>query len=73
MTQNEMLIEYLKRHSKVTAMEALNELGIMRLASRVSDLKKAGYNITREMVSVKTRTGSVAVAAYTLEDESCEK
>lgn len=69
MTQNEMLITYMRRHEKVTAMEALNELGIMRLASRISDLKKAGYDISREMVPVKTRQGTVSVAAYTLKGE----
>ena len=34
---------------------ALKELGVMRLASRISDLKKQGYPIKSETVSVKNR------------------
>lgn len=35
----------------------MQEYGIMRLASRITDLKKAGIQIHREMVSRKNRYG----------------
>lgn len=34
----------------MTGLEALNIYGIMRLASRINDLKKMGYDIKTEMI-----------------------
>ena len=49
------------------SLEAMQEYGIMRLASRITDLKKAGYPIRREMVSRKNRYGeTVSFARYSL-------
>jgi hypothetical protein len=54
-TQNERIIEYLNQHGRITQLEALQELGIMRLASRISDLKRLGYPIESEMLTVRNR------------------
>lgn len=54
-TQNERIIEYLKQNGRITQLEALQELGIMRLASRISDLKRLGYPIESEMLTVRNR------------------
>lgn len=68
-TQTEELYDYLKEHKTITQMKALRELGIMRLASRISDLRSQGVPISKEMISVKTKNGRVAsVARYTLEE-----
>lgn len=67
MTQNEELKEYLETHEGITQFEALRNLGIMRLASRISDLRKMDVPIKKEMVSVKARNGRTAsVARYSL-------
>lgn len=42
---------------RVLRLEALNDLGVMRLASRISDLKKQGYPIASEIEAVKNRYG----------------
>lgn len=69
-TQNEDVLEYLKEHGTITQLEALYELGIMRLASRISDLRKNGVPITKKMIAVKARKGRVAhVAQYSLDKE----
>ena len=69
-TQCERLLEYLELHVSITQIEALNELGILRLASRVSDLKRQGYNIQSKMVVVKNRWGETCcVARYRLGGE----
>jgi hypothetical protein len=39
----------------ITQLEALRDLGVMRLASRISDLRKAGHDIKSETVKVKNR------------------
>lgn len=70
MTQTEELKAYLETHEGITQFEALRNLGIMRLASRVADLRKMGVPVMREMVSVKARNGRKAsVARYSLAKE----
>lgn len=66
-TQCDYVLEYLEENGSITQLEALQELGIMRLASRISDLKRAGYNIHTELVTVTTRRGKSSVARYSLE------
>ena len=56
-TQNERILDYIAENGSITQLEALTELGVMRLASRVSDLKRKGYNIVSENVTVKNRYG----------------
>lgn len=56
-TQNERILCYLEEHGCITQFEAMNHLGVMRLASRVSDLKKKGYPITSRSVTVRNRYG----------------
>lgn len=56
-TQNQRILDYIEETGGITQLEALNELGVMRLASRVSDLRRKGYNITSETMPVKNRFG----------------
>lgn len=55
MTQKERILRHLRDYGSITQLEALKEYGIMRLSSRVSDLKAEGYPIRREMVTTKNR------------------
>ena len=57
MTQTTDVLEYLNTHGSITPLEALRELGIMRLAARVNDLENRGYVIPRKLVTVKARNG----------------
>lgn len=56
-TQNERILDYLDEFGSITQIQALQDLGCMRLASRISDLRKQGYNIVSEIVEVKNRYG----------------
>ena len=58
-TQCEKVKEYLKEFGSITQMQALNDLGIMRLASRISELRERGENISGEFVKVKNRYGEL--------------
>ena len=70
-TQTEELYDYLKQNGSITQMKALRELGIMRLASRISDLRRQGVPISKEMINVKAKNGRVvSVARYTLVEEA---
>jgi len=67
MTQCDRILQHMKDFGSITALEAMREYGIMRLASRINDLKKAGIEVKREMVTAKNRYGeSVAFARYSL-------
>lgn len=57
MTQKERILDYIKTFGGITALEAMRDLGIMRLASRVTDLGKDGITIERSWVNDKNRYG----------------
>lgn len=62
------VLAHLLAHGSITQQDAMVDLGVMRLASRVSELKEAGYPITGEMVAVKNRYGETCrVKRYTLQ------
>ena len=54
-TQAERVLAYIERFGSITQHEALQDLGVMRLASRISELKKNGYPIQSEVVTVTNR------------------
>lgn len=56
-TQAQRVLDYIEKRGSITQYEALNDLGIMRLASRISELNKHGQHITGHMVAVKNRFG----------------
>lgn len=69
-TQNQRIIDYIKEFGSITQFEALRDLGVMRLASRISDLKRLGYPVESEMVVVKNRYGEECrVKSYRLRGE----
>ena len=56
-TQNERILEYIARFGSITPLEAMRDLGVMRLASRISDLKGRGYPIVSKYEPVRNRFG----------------
>lgn len=67
MTQCERVLRHMQDYGSITAVEAIKEYGIYRLASRISDLKKQGVAIKKEMVSGKNRYGEpTSFARYSL-------
>ena len=67
MGQREQILGYLEENRSITPLDAIGELGIMRLASRISELKKMGYPIAKTMRSGKNRYGkTVSYAEYRL-------
>ena len=59
MTQCEQIINHIQEHGSITPLEAMDNYGIMRLASRICDLQKQGYKIKRETVEDHNRFGEV--------------
>ena len=59
MTQKERIIDYLETHGSITPMEAFSELGITKLATKISEMihQDGMDNINKEYVSGKNRYG----------------
>ncbi|MGH8083902.1 MAG: helix-turn-helix domain-containing protein [Lysobacter sp.] len=55
------------RAGPVTALQAMDRLGIARAAARVFDLRQEGWDITSQMIEVFNRHGETCrVAQYSL-------
>ena len=57
MTQSERIINYIEQFGSISPMEAFMDLGITKLATRVSEMKKEGIEFEQEYVSSKNRFG----------------
>ena len=51
--QTAAVLNHLKQYGGLTALEAVRNYGIMRLAARIADLRDSGINIRTERVSVR--------------------
>lgn len=59
MTQQEAILDYINRFGSITPMQAFADLGITKLATRVSEMKKDGIKLKHESIKCKTRLGRV--------------
>ena len=55
--QQSMVLEYIKEFGSITPMEAFSDLGITKLATRVSEMRREGIEIDGVMVSSFNRYG----------------
>lgn len=70
-SQCERIVKYLNDFGTITQFEALRDLGIMRLASRISEIKKSGIKICGEKIEVKNRYGEICrIKKYKLGEEN---
>ena len=57
MTQHELIMAHLDSYGSISPMEAFNDYGITKLATRISELKKTGERFTQQMVETENRFG----------------
>ena len=70
-SQKELVVDYMNRYSSITPLEAMQDLGIYRLTSRITDLRKDGYLVGSEWVEVPKRGGGTTrVKSYRLAGEN---
>ncbi len=70
MTQCEQIIDYLHQFGSITPMEAFADLGITKLATRVSEMRKDGREFKIESVKSTNRFGkTVRYAKYSLKEK----
>lgn len=58
-TQAQKILRYMEEHGGITTLQAMQQLGVMRLASRIHDLRRAGHSINDKTISVPTREKGV--------------
>ena len=65
MTQREAILQYIEDFGSITPMQAFADLGITKLATRISEMRKDGMDFNIEMVGTKNRYGkTVNFARY---------
>lgn len=70
MTQREAIINYITEFGSITPMEAFADLGITKLATRISEMRKDGMQFKIETVKSKNRYGKVVhFAKYSFFEE----
>lgn len=57
MTQQERIINYMRVFGSISTYEAFTELGITKLSTRISELRKDGVGIIGTMVKRTNRFG----------------
>ena len=57
MTQCERVLQYMDDFGEISTLQAFNDLGVTRLASRIHDLRCMGFPIEKRMASSKNRYG----------------
>ena len=64
------VLRHLKDFGSITARDAMQEYGIMRLAARVANLKKMGYTIESKFETSKNRYGeNVNYVRYSMREK----
>ena len=68
--QCEMILDYIKEFGSITAIDAYRDIGCMRLAARISDIRNKGYKIRSEFEESKNRYGVKVMYVRYFLDES---
>ena len=58
MNDKDKVLSYLMANQSITALQALNSCGTMRLSARIWDLRRDGHRIDTEMVYGKSEDGT---------------
>ena len=55
--QRMRILDYLKTHDGITQYDAIKNISVMRLASRISEMKKLGYDVRDSWINGKNKYG----------------
>ena len=68
-TQKQMILDYMVQYGSISTFEAFTDLGVTKLTTRISELRKDGYPIKGEPMTAKNRFGrQISYNIYSLED-----
>lgn len=69
--QEKRVLQYLFDFGSITSLEAMRDLGVMRLASRICDLRHKGIPIQKRTESTVNRYGErCVIVRYFIKQES---
>ena len=57
MTQQQRILQYMRDFGSLSPMEAFRDLGITKLATRISEMTRSGQAVTRQMEISHNRYG----------------
>lgn len=57
LTQRMKIVKYMNDFGSITPVQAMKDLGVMRLAARISDLEAEGWQIEHERETGENRYG----------------
>lgn len=70
-TQRQLILKYIEDFGSITPMEAFGDLGITKLATRISEMRKDGMQFKIDTVKSKNRYGkAVCFARYSFVKEA---
>ena len=70
LSQCDKVLRHLQTYGSLTSLEAVTEYGILRLASRINDLKRMGHKISSSTEVGKNRFGETThYSVYRLEEQ----
>ena len=68
MSQKNEVLDFMKRFGSITPAQAYEEIGCMRLAARIADLKEDVYTIRTEQINRRNVYGRrIKFARYSIE------
>ena len=71
MTQKEAILQYIEDFGSITPMQAYSDLGITKLATRISEMRAEGMEFHIEQIAVNNRYGKVVhFAKYSFPKEA---
>jgi len=53
--QRHRVVQYIERKGSITSLEAIREIGVISLSSRISELRRQGVDIVTEWVNGRNR------------------
>lgn len=69
MRQSERILQYIHDFGSISPLEAFQDLGVTKLATRVSEMRKQGIEFEKKYVKAKNRYGeTVYYMRYSLRD-----
>ena len=69
MTQADRIVDYINRFGSITPMQAFRDLGVTKLATRISEMRQEGVRFDQEWQTSKNRYGEeVRYMKYWLAD-----
>ena len=67
-TQKDRILGYLRSGRKLSRLNSWDQLGVIETPARISELRRDGWDIVTQMVTVENRFGEdVRIAIWTLE------